>query len=238
MVASAKEKEFGCLEKSLGSAQSKYTDLMEKNQNNKQLINSLTRDNALLNNKLDNLTNFVRLGYEELQKIREEPAEETSLLEQLRKLIVCCGQYYADYCNEHGECLHLKQRNSFLTNKSQILQGNIESLSEQLETLQYRYLKLQKENDLIKGRCNKTEQNDLEVSLSQVRIKSSVKLSDNNNDVDCNIKCSRSQCKLNYENGCDLSPHLSMVKKLLVSQDTLLRDLKSLSDEFLNHNNS
>lgn len=95
---------------------------------------------------------------------------------------------------------------------------------------------MQKENERFKS-CN-ANTNNIELEYSEVTLtRSSTRASSNDDDDDDStrkIQSSDNNFRLDFDQSFDLSPHLSKVKKLLKCQDLLLKDLKSLSEEFLN----
>lgn len=190
-------------------------------------------ENHALNEKLQNLHSFIELGYQELLKMQNETPSELSILMKLKQIMISCGQYYADYYNQHEKCLQLEQRNRFLNNKINILENNLGTVTQQLTKLQ-----TQKGKDFQKGRGYVKENKGTTVNVGYVRSECQFGIQKNNSKTSAEEKSDpprSGECKQvtipQYANNFDLSSHLTLVRDLLNDQDVMLQDLKKLSNE-------
>lgn len=229
-VINAKKKEITILNDNLKAAKKDSVDLNKKNNEISEVINNLTAWNQTLNEKYLHLVNFVSLGYKELQKMRNEKVKDVPTVMQLKEIMVSCGQYYADFRNERQKSLQLEQKNRFLTNKLRILENNLLSVSEELNTIQ------------LKEKTQKLRTNQLKESINTQNI--GVSGSENTFGKQIygprisvhkpggdTVQTVSNKLSAAGSASLNLSSHLSLVKNLLNDQDTMLRDLKKLSDE-------
>ncbi|KAG6463294.1 uncharacterized protein LOC115452283 isoform X2 [Manduca sexta] len=219
---SAGENESTSLNGHLHLARNEYADLYQKYRQTSQIIQTTTRDNKALREELDNLFDFIKLGYNELQKINNKCLPDISVTQQLKQIIICCGQYYADYNNEREINLQLSQKNRFLNNKINILNNSLEAVTEDLKNLRCQNARLQKENNSHRER-NENYKAKYVVPISLACHKKYQK----NFHMSSKIKFIRKSPDL------DVTVHLSIIKKLLRDQDNLLRSLTSLSKEII-----
>lgn len=229
-VINAKKKEITILHDNLKAAKSDSEDLNKKNNEISEVINNLTAWNQTLNEKYLHLENFVSLGYEELQKMRNENLKDAPTVMQLKEIMVSCGQYYADFCNERQKTLQLEQKNRFLTNKLRILENNLLSVSEELNMIQLKEKTQKLRNNKLKESINTRNigvsgsENTFEKQKYGPRISVHKPGGDMGQIVSNKLSVTGSA-------SLNLSSHLSLVKNLLNDQDTMLRGLKKLSDE-------
>lgn len=223
-MSTAKATETASLSSHLDFARNQYLDLVQQQNEKNEIINSLGIENQTLRDQLEYFNNVIELGYNELQKIRNERVENISTLEQLKHIIVCCGQYYADHCNEHERCTRLEQKNRFLNNKILIMENNLEAASEELRNLRISLKHnpyKEKRDTVTRSRqcfgvvCSEYQigphqSNFTNLTMTKIELNNKHSLQTNFRDI-------------------DLKSHLNTVKKLLSDQDNLIKDLKSLS---------
>ncbi|CAG9791960.1 unnamed protein product [Diatraea saccharalis] len=219
-IMSAKESETVSLHDDINTIRDECADYYIRNKLNAEMTENLKSENKALREKLEHLHKFINLGYVELQKMRNISLDNPTTVIQLKEIILSCGQYYADYCNEKETCLQIEQKNRFLNNKINILGTNIDGITTELKNIQYQNSKLHKENNMLKNKLVKIMEN------NALKIDEPCKngLMDNLNNT------FRTQSE-NNESSFDLSSHLSLVKNLLDDQDVMLDDLKKMSDE-------
>lgn len=209
--------------RNLYTTKSECADVRQKQIDTNDTIDLLLKENKNMSNELENLANFIELCYEELQTIRNENFNDPSVIQQLKKIIICCGQYYADSQNERKKNKQLEQKHCFLKNKLSILDKNLEAVSEEVKCLRLHNMRLQNENSILKDKMNKINNVNTERrSKSEHRIR----------DKSENIKNSTNSI---YLSPCcfDLKPHLKIVRKLLNDQNELIKDFKAMSDMFV-----
>ena len=217
----AKTSEVALLSKHLDDARNKYLDLEQKQSERNQLINSLSKENHTLRDQLEFFKKTIQLGYDQLQGFRNERIENISSFEQLKKIIVCCGQCHAEQYNEHERCIRLQQKNSFLNSKMNIMENNLEAARDELQNLR----------NCIKPYREKRE------TLTRSRKSIDVVCSDHNLGSHqrnftkltmTKIELTRCSSLANVRE-LDFTKHLKTVKNLLNDQGNLIKDLKSLS---------
>ncbi|KAI8440198.1 hypothetical protein MSG28_001586 [Choristoneura fumiferana] len=135
IIMSAKDREMDYLIQHLNLIRNESTILQKNHTQNLNIIEKLRTDNFNIYNEVERVRNYIHLGYQELQKMRNEKPRELLLIMELKEILVACGQYYADYCNEHEHCVQLEQRNRFLKNKVSILENNLAATTEELRNL-------------------------------------------------------------------------------------------------------
>ncbi|XP_063823418.1 kinesin-related protein 12-like [Ostrinia nubilalis] len=225
-VMSAKENETMSLHNHINSARSEYADLSQKNKTNVETIRNLLAENKALKEKMEHLENFIELGYQELQKIQDIPAKDMPVVMQLKEIMLSCGQYYADYSNEHVNRTQLEQKNRFLNNKLNIISNNLQAVIEELKNLRYQNVKLQKENSLLKNKYFKQID-----SYAGIVVPSRHTFREENTLHIQNINYNTSVQSVENDHSFDLTSHLSLVKSLLNNQDSMLKDLRKLSEK-------
>ncbi|CAB3224920.1 unnamed protein product [Arctia plantaginis] len=218
----AKERETASLNNQLNNTRSEYWDLVKQEKDKNKLIHDLQAENETIRSNLRYLNNFIQLGYRGLQNIAKDKLEDFSTLKQLQKIIFFCGQYYADYCNESEKCRQLEQKNRFLNSKLRILESHLEiAMNDQ------RYSN-------GNGKCMDMPMKQLPISKQCCNSVCAVSSESQIGHRCCinmrEIRLNR-QILVNNKKKIDLTSHLSTVKKLLHDQDTLLKDLKSLSNQ-------
>lgn len=226
-LESVKKRETTSLTTQLVYARGECVDLLERYNNNIEIIDNLYKQNESLHEKLENLASFINLGYKELKKIQTEITEQPTTLTQLKKLIESCGKYYADYCNACEIGQNLKHRNKFLKLRIFVLENNIEAIKEQLKALEYRNLRLKMENKQLEAKNLGSKCLNVKVAYSDVKMKQCIEEHKNTK----NGKRFQDSGDSLQEKGFDLSTHLDIVKQLLLDQDTLLNDLTIISKE-------
>lgn len=163
--------------------------------------NNLITENNELKRENEILSKIINISFQKLKTIRGETLDDhttVDTLEQLKQLVVCCGQYYADYCNECIKNTQLQQRNSFLYNKTIILKTNVLGLNEELKNIKYQNTRLKIE--LLQLRRVKRPQKRYKFTFDEKVI----------HDVDLTG---------------DVESHVKLVKKLLLEQDYALKEL-------------
>lgn len=227
-VINAKKKEIKTISDNLKAAKSNSECLSKKNKDLSETVNNLTAWNRGLNEKYLHLVNFINLGYKELQKMRDENLKDLTAVMQLKEIMVGCGQYYADFCNEREKNLQLEQKNRFLTNKLRILENSLLNVSDELNKIKFKEKKQ-------KLKANQLNDNTQKIGISGSHNKfatqtyvpriSVYKPGGDTGQIESKKLSVTRSASLN------LSSHLSLVKNLLNDQDSMLRDLKKLSDE-------
>ncbi|XP_063380311.1 uncharacterized protein LOC134666934 [Cydia fagiglandana] len=209
----------------------KLKNLSRINAENLSMIQQLRMENYNTNSDVQFLSNFIHMAYQKLQKMRNEIPRDMPLMEELKTILLACGQYYLDYCNARDQCAQLKQRNRFLTSKLNIVENNLAATTEELRNLR-------NINMILKIKCDMHHKHGKEVSKKLVNVETSVNenklLGDGNKsdyygynagipkDVECkhNINISsKSLC---------LTSHFETVNNLLLDQDIMLKELKEL----------
>ncbi|XP_073964405.1 uncharacterized protein isoform X2 [Choristoneura fumiferana] len=203
IIMSAKDREMDYLIQHLNLIRNESTILQKNHTQNLNIIEKLRTDNFNIYNEVERVRNYIHLGYQELQKMRNEKPRELLLIMELKEILVACGQYYADYCNEHEHCVQLEQRNRFLKNKVSILENNLAATTEELRNLRNQNVRLTRSLDskhvAVEPLTNPLINKDKEALVNKSRLK--------------------------------LSSHFSAVQNLLHDQDSMLKDLKKLSKE-------
>ncbi|KAJ2950659.1 hypothetical protein O0L34_g8916 [Tuta absoluta] len=226
-LTSSKQKEQNSINEHLNISRAEVVALQKKNAELAELIQKLHSEKQALNSKFQHLKSFIELGYKELQGMRSEAVKDLSIELQLKEIIVCCGQYYADYHNEHDKCIQFEQKNRFLGNKLSILERHLDKVTIELKSYQDRNRSKSKESvkDNICGYkigCVRSEFNlSQEINVARVTIEPITELHSYRS----------SQFSGDSDSGIDLSSHLSLVHELLKDQDSMLTELKNLSDE-------
>ncbi|XP_049865495.1 uncharacterized protein LOC126366430 [Pectinophora gossypiella] len=196
------------------------------------MIQKLNLEYHAINEKYEHLSNFIELGYKELKKIRNEQVHTNDLpvIMQLKEIMLCCGQYYADHRNEHEKCVQLEQKNRYLTNKLSILEANLEGLTEELK----KYQRCPKSKPITTststGKKNKADSRKIGYVCSEYKFGSQVNVSRVTLESDSSHKedIQKPLCKVE---SLDLTSHISLVNNLLTDQDIMLKDLKALAEE-------
>lgn len=227
-VINAKKKEIMILNGNLEAVISDSEDLNKKNNEISEAIYNLTARNQNLNEKYLNLVNFVNLGYKELQKMRNENLKELPTLMQLKEVMVGCGQYYADFCNERQKSMQLEQKNRFLTNKLRILENNLLSVTAELNTIQFKDKNQKLRANQLKEKTQNIGLPGSEKNIAKQTCLPRISVHKPKGDMGQIVS---NKLSVTGSASLNLSSHLSLVKNLLNDQDTMLRDLKKLSDE-------
>lgn len=219
-LSAAKDRETASLNSQLNNTRSEYWNLVKQEKEKNKLIHDLQAENETFRDKLQYLNNFIQLGYRGLQNIAKDKLEDFSSLKQLQKIIFFCGQYYADYCNQSEKCRQLEQKNRFLYSKLRILESHLEiTMNEQRNgkrmEVPTKQLSLLKRRQCCNSVCAVSSESQIGhcccANMREIKLNKPVLVENDKNP--------------------DLTSHLSTVKKLLHDQDTLLKDLKSLSKE-------
>lgn len=207
-----KKREVNLLKSLLSYARNECVDLLQRYNGAIKKSLSLHSQNQVLNENMENLNSVIQLEYEKLQEISSvaKADNEPSTLVKLKKVVECYERFYEEYCSESAK---VQQSNSFLKNRSFILELNIDSLKEQLQNLQYQNTRLKFENDYLRKIysgptvCFKAE------ALFDKNI-----MSEKSDDLPQNKEL-------------DLTSHMRIVKRLLSDQNNLLRDLDQITEE-------
>ncbi|XP_026326675.1 uncharacterized protein LOC113235254 [Hyposmocoma kahamanoa] len=227
-VINAKKKEIKTLNDNLMAAKNNSEALIKTNNEISEAVNNLTAWNHTLNEKYLHLVNFVNLGYKELQKMRDENLVDMPAVMQLKEIMVGCGQYYADFCNERQKNTQLEQKNRFLTNKLRILENNLLNVSEELNKVQFKEKKQKSRANQLKEKTQNIGVSGLENNFEKQALVPRISFHKPGGDMEQMVS---NRLSVTGSASLNLSSHLSLVKNLLNDQDTMLRDLKKLSDE-------
>lgn len=227
-VIKAKKKEINTLARNLEATKSESEDLIKKNNNISETVKNLTEQNQNLNEKYLNLVNFIEIGYKELQNMRDEKLKEIPIAMQLKEIMVGCGQYYADFCNERQKSIKFEQNNRFLTNKIRILENNLLSVTTELNNIQFKEKNQKLKANKLKDKNQNVSLASSEKNFTKQTCTSRISVHKPGGDME-QIKSNR--LTITGSASLNLSSHLSLVKNLLNDQETMLRDLKKLSDE-------
>ncbi|KAF9412896.1 hypothetical protein HW555_008742 [Spodoptera exigua] len=215
-MSSIKASETANLTSQLDISRKKYLNLIQQQSAKDEIIANLRRENRALRDQLEFFDNVIKLGYQEIQKMRnEETAENISALEQLKHILVCCGQYYANYCDEREKRIRLEQKNRFLNT---------------LITMQ-NYLTPKDKMDTVRNNKDKkcplpSPRQSIGLALSELKLGSHQR--NFTNLTMTKIELNKHLSPMNNRD-LDLTTHLKTVKQLLNDQDNLIKDLKSLS---------
>ncbi|XP_021184545.3 uncharacterized protein LOC110372270 [Helicoverpa armigera] len=219
-MSSAKAAEAASLSTHLDITRSKYMDLVHQQSEKNEVIHQLNGENRALRNRLDFYNNIIQLGYKELQNMRNECEENISFAEQLKHIIVCCGQYYADHFNEHERCTRLEQKNRFLNTKIVIMESNLKAATDELRNLRTCIKPYREKRDTPTN-----SRHCIDVVCSEYKMGSHQR---NFANVTMTFELNNCSSPTSMKD-LDLTSHLKTVKKLLDDQDNLIKDLKSLS---------
>lgn len=220
-ISSAKANELASLNKHLDYARNKYLDLEKQQSEKNEIIINLSKEKHALRDQFEYISNAIQLCYQQLQEIRNEPVQNVSTLEQLKSIIICCGQYHADNCKEHERCIRLQQKNRFLTTKMIIMENNLEAARDELRNLRTCLKPYKEKSDALSRsrpgigtvyseyKLGALQKNFTKLTMTKVEL----------------TKCS----SLANIRELDLKTHLKTVKNLLNENDSLINDLKCLS---------
>ncbi|KAJ8725002.1 hypothetical protein PYW07_015960 [Mythimna separata] len=220
-ISSSKASEIASLSTHLEHVRNQYMDLEKQQSEKNQIINNLSKENHALRDLLEFFRNAIQLSYHQLQGIRNKRVEDISPMEQLKYIIVCCGQYHSDNCNAQDKCIRLQQKNKFLNTKMIILENHLEAAREELRNLRT-YIKPSKDERAALMR----PQSCIGVVCSEYKLGSHYE--NFANLMMAQIQLSRCSSVANIRE-LDLTTHFKTVKKLIDDQDNLLLDLKDLS---------
>ncbi|XP_061706426.1 uncharacterized protein LOC133517226 [Cydia pomonella] len=232
IVLSAKNKETEHLMNKLKNIRNESLCLSKSNAENLSLIQQLRIENYNINNDVQFLSNFIHMAYQKLQKMRNEIPKDMPFIEELKTILLACGQYYVDYCNARDQCAQLKQRNRFLRNKLNIVENNLAATTEELRNLRNINVKLKIKCEMHHKNGEAFSKNLVNPSVSEMLLNNF--LGDGNNsdcygynaDIPKAVECERN-LKISNKSLC-LTSHLETVKNLLVDQDNMLKELKEL----------
>ncbi|XP_013175432.1 PREDICTED: uncharacterized protein LOC106123573 [Papilio xuthus] len=218
-VMSAKARESDKMKTLVETIENNSEKVIQDNTKLKQIIEDLTKENLKVYNKIDNLNSWINLGYEKLQNLRNQPVEDVSVFNKLKTIIFYCGQYYADYQNEMQRCEQLEQKSRFYYNKLKILESDYKNVTHEVKSLRYQNMMLQR---------IKYNENSLITNTPVVLTGSAVKnFQKNASEENLSTLCKRKKEPEPF----DLSLHLSIVRKLLHDQSTMIQNLNQLSEE-------
>ncbi|XP_045533935.1 uncharacterized protein LOC106708717 [Papilio machaon] len=218
-VMSAKDRESDKMKALVETIENNTVKVIQDNTKLKQIIQDLTKENLKVYNKIDNLNSWIKLGYEKLQNLRNQPVEDISLFNKLKTIIFYCGQYYADYQNEVQRCEQLEQKTRFYYNKLKILESDFKNVTNEVKSLRHQNMKLQR----IKYNDKR-----LITNTPVVLTGSTVKISQKNaSEENLSTLCKHGRVPEPF----DLSLHLSIVRKLLHDQSIMIQNLNQLSEE-------
>ncbi|XP_063636064.1 uncharacterized protein LOC134806667 [Cydia splendana] len=213
------------------SLMNKLKNLSRINAENLSLIQQLRMENYNTNNDVQFLSNFIHMAYQKLQKMRNEIPRDMPFMEELKIILLACGQYYLDYCNARDQCAQLKQRNRFLTSKLNIVENNLAATTEGLRNLRNINMKL-------KIKCDMHQKHGKEFSKKLVNVKTSVNENiflggGNKSDyygynagIPKDVEC-KQNINISNKSLC-LTSHFETVNNLLLDQDIMLKELKKL----------
>ncbi|KAF9809689.1 hypothetical protein SFRURICE_021572 [Spodoptera frugiperda] len=216
-MSSTKASEIATLTSHLDFARKNYLNLIRQQSEKDEIITNLSTENHALREQLQFFEKVIDLGYQELQKNKSgERVENISSLEQLKQILACCGQYYADYCNEHEKRIRLEQKNRFLDTLI-TMENNL------------------KPKDKIGSVCiNKDKKFPPPIPRQRVAFaRSELKLGSHQrnftNFTMTKIELNKHSLSPTNSRDLDLTTHLKTVKQLLNDQNNLIKDLKSLT---------
>ncbi|XP_063530725.1 uncharacterized protein LOC134741762 [Cydia strobilella] len=229
IVLSAKNKETEHLINKLKNIRNESSDLSKCNAENLNLIQQLRMENHNMNNDVQFLSNFIHMAYQKLQKMRNEIPEDMPFIEELKTILLACGQYYVDYCNARDQCAQLKQRNRFLRNKLNIVENNLAATTEELRNLR-------NINMNLKIKCEMHHKNEKKISknlenpiVSEMFLDTFLGDGNKSDYYGYNAGISKAVCKQNISNkSLCFTSHLETVNNLLLDQDNMLKELKEL----------
>ncbi|CAK1578341.1 unnamed protein product [Parnassius mnemosyne] len=223
-VISAKEKQSSLTKNFVETVQNESAKVFIENKNYQKMIEELTKENTMVHNKIDNLHNWIHLGYEKVQNIRNEPVEDLNLFTKLKKIILYCGQYYADFHNENQKCKQLEQKIRFYQNKLKILESNLKVVTDELKNIRYQNMKLKRQK---KYKEQIGFLSNIPVAYSQSPIQEELYNTTSQKNIQT-IHKSRKELK---HTQFDLSSHFLLVKNLLTDQESMLQSLNQLSKD-------
>ncbi|XP_022829700.1 uncharacterized protein LOC111358683 [Spodoptera litura] len=217
-MSSTKASEIATLTSHLDFARKNYLNLIRQQSEKDEIITNLSTENHALRDQLQFFENVIRLGYQELQKRRdEEHVENISSLEQLKHILASCGQFYADYCNEHEKRIQLEQKNKFL-NTLMTMENNLKPKEKVGSVCINKDKKCPPPSPRQRIGFARSEfkigshqRNFTNLTMTKIELNKHLSLSPTNS------------------RDLDLTTHLKTVKQLLNDQDNLIKDLKSLS---------
>lgn len=215
---SAKDRESDKMKTLVETIENNSAKVIEDNTKLKHIIEDLTKENLKIYNKIDNLHSWINLGYEKLQNLRNEPVEDVSLFSKLKMIFIYCGQYYADYQNENQRCEQLEQKTRFYYNKMKLLENDFKNVTNEVKSLRYQNMKLRLKHNEKRLIAN------IPVVLTAGTVKNSQK---NASEENLSSHCKSRKVPEHF----DLSLHLSIVRKLLHDQSTMIQNLNELSEE-------
>ncbi|CAH0628902.1 unnamed protein product [Chrysodeixis includens] len=224
IMSTAKASETAMLNNHLEFARSQYLELVQQQNEKSEAIVTLTAENQTLLDQLQYFNNVIQLGYNELQIIKNEPIQNVSVFEQLKQIIVSCGQYYADHCNEQERCNRLEQRNRFLNNRIIALENHLQVALEELRNVRITLKQQNYKNEIASkaGHCIGVVCSEYHAGPNETNFR---------NVTMTKIELNHQPIQLNNTtlSDLDLTTHLQTVKQLLHDQEDLIRDLKGIS---------
>ncbi|CAG4964697.1 unnamed protein product [Parnassius apollo] len=223
-VISAKEKQSSLTKNFVETVQNESAKVLKQNESYQKVIEELTKENTIMHNKIDNLHNWIQLGYEKVRNICNEPLEDLNLFTKFKKIIIYCGQYYADYQNENQKCKQLEQKIRFYQNKLKILESNLKIVTDELKNIRYQNMKLKRQKKYKEQICFLSN---IPITYSQSPIQEKLY----NTTSQKNIQTIHESRKESKYKQFDLSSHFLLVKNLLIDQESMLENLNQLSKD-------
>ncbi|XP_063375327.1 uncharacterized protein LOC134662953 [Cydia amplana] len=231
LVLSVKNKETEHLMNKMKNIRDESSDLSKSNAENLSLIQQLRMENYNMNNDVQFITNFIHMAYQKLQKMRNEIPKDMPFIEELKTILLACGQYYVDYGNARDQCARLKQHNRFLKSKLKIVENNLAATTEELRNLRNINMKL-------KIKCEMQHKNGKEFSKKLANPSVSERGGNKSDYNGYNAGIPKAietfydlsvECNQNFNiSKKSLTSHLETVNNLLLDQDNMLKELKEL----------
>ncbi|KAJ0179321.1 hypothetical protein K1T71_005033 [Dendrolimus kikuchii] len=225
-LMTAKINEITSLKVNINRAQNKIEDLNENDKNQSKIINTLTKENKIVCDELQNLKKFIDSGYKQLQTYQDIPTEEyLPSIVKLKNIIVHYSRNDAEFNNIHQKYEQVLQKNRFLNNKLSIVSQNLNASTNELWNLRNRMLRLKKENSMLKNKTiiEQGKSNNIDfIGYFKTRQKENIMLVNAKTEFDTDV------CHI------DLKSHLNLVKKLLNDQNEILKELTWLSQGYFN----
>ncbi|XP_047989815.1 uncharacterized protein LOC125229082 [Leguminivora glycinivorella] len=233
IVLSAKNKETENLLNQLKTVRNESYEISKSNAENLSLIQQLRMENYNISSDVQFLSNFIHKAYQKLQKMRNEIPKDMPFIEELKTILLACGEYYVDYCNARDQCAQLKQRNRFLRNKLNIVENNLAATTEELRNLRNINKKLKMKCEIHHKNGDAFSKNDINPSVDERRFNITALGDGNKSDhYRYNARIPKDvECKQNFQisnkSPC-LTSHLETVNNLILDQDNMLKELKEL----------
>lgn len=170
---------------------------------------------------------IIDSGYKQIYQDISLEEDKPSIV-KLKDIIIHCSKNDSEFDNIKQKLVQVLQRNRFLNNKLNIINQNLVTSSDALWNYRNQILRLQKENLILKNKNIVEQQKAGNFTLTGhfKRTQSNyIKYSNANFKFDTNAHI--------YMDPTDLKSRLTIVKKILNDQDTILKELSKLSQDYL-----